>query len=81
MPKTRVAKLFRNGSSQAVRLPREFRFEGNQVRIRRVPRGVLLEPLILDAPQWFQELDRFKPEVFMPKGPRQTKTPKRDIFK
>jgi antitoxin VapB len=81
MAETRVAKLFRNGSSQAVRLPREFRFDGNQVRIRRVPRGVLLEPLIPDAPLWFQELDRFKPEVFMPKSRRQTKTPKRHIFK
>lgn len=81
MPRTGVAKLFRNGSSQAVRLPREFRFEGDRVRIRRVPRGVLLEPLIPDASLWFQELDRFKPDVFMPKGPRHTKPPKRDIFK
>lgn len=33
MPKT--AKLFRNGRSQAVRLPSEFRFEGSEVYIRR----------------------------------------------
>ncbi|HLW79118.1 MAG TPA: AbrB/MazE/SpoVT family DNA-binding domain-containing protein, partial [Terriglobia bacterium] len=39
-----VAKLFRNGRSQAVRLPKEFRFEGDRVRIRRVPGGVLLQP-------------------------------------
>jgi antitoxin VapB len=32
-PKT--AKLFKNGRSQAVRLPKEFRFEGNEVAIRR----------------------------------------------
>ena len=32
MPNTGIAKLFRNGGSQAVRLPREFRFEGSQVR-------------------------------------------------
>ena len=31
MPKTRIAKLFRNGSSQAVRLPAEFRFDGDEV--------------------------------------------------
>jgi len=31
MPQTRPAKLFKNGSSQAVRLPAEFRFDGNQV--------------------------------------------------
>src|SRR5881296_1534991 len=30
MSKTKTAKLFRNGRSQAVRLPREFRFEGNE---------------------------------------------------
>jgi antitoxin VapB len=31
----RVAKLFKNGRSQAVRLPAEFRFEGHEVYIRR----------------------------------------------
>ncbi len=34
MPK---AKLFMNGGSQAIRLPAEFRFEGNEVDIRRDP--------------------------------------------
>jgi len=33
----RTAKLFRNGRSQAVRLPAEFRFEGTEVFIRRDP--------------------------------------------
>ncbi len=33
MPRT--AKLFKNGRSQAVRLPSEFRFEGEEVFIRR----------------------------------------------
>jgi antitoxin VapB len=32
---TRIAKLFRNGASQAVRLPAEFRFEGNEVYATR----------------------------------------------
>lgn len=40
-----TAKLFRNGRSQAVRLPKEFRFEGEEVSIRREGRGVILEPL------------------------------------
>ena len=31
----RTAKLFKNGRSQAVRLPKEFRFEGKEVAIRR----------------------------------------------
>ncbi len=34
----RTAKLFRNGRSQAVRLPSEFRFEGSEVFIRRDPK-------------------------------------------
>ena len=33
----RDAKLFMNGRSQAVRLPSEFRFEGDEVRIRKDP--------------------------------------------
>ena len=33
----RTAKLFRNGRSQAVRLPAEYRFEGSEVYIRRDP--------------------------------------------
>jgi antitoxin VapB len=37
-----TARLFQNGRSQAVRLPKEFRFEGHEVRIRRTSKGVLL---------------------------------------
>jgi antitoxin VapB len=33
----RIAKLFRNGRSQALRLPAEYRFEGSEVYIRRDP--------------------------------------------
>lgn len=35
MPTTRIAKLFKNGASQAVRLPAEFRFEGDEVYATR----------------------------------------------
>jgi antitoxin VapB len=76
-----IAKLFRNGRSQAVRLPREFRFEGDRVRIRRVAEGVLLEPLSADAARWFDELDHYNSEPFMPNGRSQLPAPKREIFK
>jgi antitoxin VapB len=36
-PAAKTAKLFKNGRSQAVRLPKEFRFEGTEVAIRRDP--------------------------------------------
>ena len=41
---SKTAKLFRNGRSQAVRLPSEFRFEGSEVYVRRDPatRDVIL---------------------------------------
>ena len=76
---TTIAKLFRNGRSQAVRLPREFRFEGDRVRVRRAGRGVLVEPMFTDVDAWFAELDRLA-ESFMPEGRRQPATPERDVF-
>jgi len=40
-----TAKLFMNGRSQAVRLPKAFRFEGNEVFIRRIGNAVVLIPV------------------------------------
>jgi len=80
MPKTDIAKLFQNGRSQAVRLPREFRFEGDRVRIRRVAQGVLLEPVIQDPKEWFHKLDELNSEPF-PSRRQQPTTPKRTVFK
>ncbi len=42
---TQKAKLFINGRSQAVRLPKEFRFEGDEVLIRKEGKSVILEPI------------------------------------
>ena len=80
MAETRIARLFRNGRSQAVRLPHEFRFAGDRVRVRRMGRGVLLEPLVTDVTEWFAELDRDDPEPFMLEGRHQPVTPARPVF-
>ena len=40
-----TAKLFQNGKSQAVRLPKEYRFEGDEVGIKKVGNAVILVPL------------------------------------
>ena len=40
-----TAKLFQNGRSQAVRLPKAFRFKGTEVKIRKEEDKVILEPL------------------------------------
>ena len=77
---SKTAKLFRNGRSQAVRLPREFRFEGDEVLIRRVGNGVLLEPKIEDVRQWFAKMDLFKGEFMKKESRQQPQTPRREIF-
>jgi antitoxin VapB len=43
-----TAKVFWSGRSQAVRLPKDYRFESRQVRIRRHGRAVILEPIAQD---------------------------------
>ena len=75
-----TAKLFRNGRSQAVRLPMEFRFEGKAVKIRRVGKGVLLEPMETDVDAWFRQMDELRAEPFMKEGRNQPKMPVRKIF-
>jgi antitoxin VapB len=56
---TKTAKLFSNGNSQAVRLPQEFRFQGDRVRIRREGDAVVLEPMITNTKEWFAAMDRY----------------------
>lgn len=54
------AKIFNNGNSQAVRLPKEFHFEGKEVIIRKVENGVLLMPQNKNIwENWFDNLDEF----------------------
>lgn len=50
-----TAKIFWSGRSQAVRLPKDFRFEGDEVRIRRHGPAVILEPLANDW-SWLNSL-------------------------
>jgi antitoxin VapB len=49
------AKVFWSGRSQAVRLPKEFRFETDEVRIRRHGNSVILEPIAHDW-EWLDAL-------------------------
>jgi antitoxin VapB len=66
-----IAKLFRHGGSQAVRLPKNFRLPGTQVRVRRLGRGVLLEPMersVEDIRAIFAEIDRLGGTNFLPEG-------------
>lgn len=71
-PKSAEAKLFWNGRSQAVRLPKEFRFEGDRVCVRRLGVGVLLEPLHekrgRTVEERFERIDALRGDPILPRG-------------
>jgi len=76
-----IAKIFMHGRSQAVRLPLAFRLPGDRVRVRRVERGILLEPIATDIDAWFATLDRFADVPFMEEGRQQPPMPAaEDLF-
>ena len=52
------ARIFMNGRSQAVRLPREFRFDTDQVAIRREGRNVILSPAYVDWDDYLRNAPR-----------------------
>jgi antitoxin VapB len=73
MTEKTTAKLFKHGRSQAVRLPKEFRLPGKEVRVRRIGRGVLLEPIERERDREtmeaiFAEIDRRGGADFLPEG-------------
>lgn len=73
-----TAKLFMHGGSQAVRLPKEFRFEGAEVRISKVREKVILEPLKkqpTDFDKFWAELDALGARDFLPGAFRTTPWP------
>ncbi len=57
-----TAKLLVYGKSQAVRLPKEFRFEGNEVVIKRLGSAVLLFPARYNAKELKSILDSLDPD-------------------
>lgn len=67
--------MFTHGRSQAVRLPKEFRFEGKEVRVSRVGNRVILEPLDSEEAMPWAELDKLGDRPFMPEGREQPAMP------
>lgn len=68
----KTAKVFKHGNSQAVRLPKEFRFAGEEVQVKRVGAGVLLLPTHLSYEQIMAVIARFK-------GPIERQQPKDQV--
>ncbi len=62
-----TAKIFQHGGSQAVRLPKAFRFSGTEVLIERHGDEVVLKPVPAAKFRTFTEIARYLAEKF-PKG-------------
>lgn len=75
MPPRTTAKLFKHGGSQAVRLPKEFRFPGERVKLTPMGRGVLIEPEEFDYDAWLAKLRENQDEGFMEGGRDQPELP------
>ncbi|MFP3897117.1 MAG: antitoxin [Anaerolineales bacterium] len=74
----KTAKLFKNGGSQAVRLPKEFRFEGSRVFVKKVGDAVVLLP---NRDSWqvlFDSLEQFTDDFMLTRD--QPEQPSRDTL-
>lgn len=79
---TDTAKVFWSGRSQAVRLPKEFRFETDEVRIRRHGQAVILEPVAHDW-AWLEAVTGPVDEAFaaaVTEQPVEQERPGLDVF-
>ena len=74
-----TAKLFQNGQSQAVRLPKEFRFQGDKVFIKRMGNAVVLLPYHDSWQSLFESLDQFSDD-FMEQRDQPTQPPRESAF-
>lgn len=78
-----TAKVFWSGRSQAVRLPKEFRVDGEEVRIRRHGNAIILEPIAADW-AWLEALSGSVDEDFagaVSERPDDQHRPELDFFR
>ena len=73
---SKTTRLFFSGNSQAVRIPREFQMEGDEVEIRRRGKALVLTPKKRSWTQLAESLKKFTPD-FMEKGRKQPLMQKR----
>jgi antitoxin VapB len=72
----KIAKVFKSGNSQAVRIPKEFHLQGEEVEIQRQGDALLLLPRKRSWAALIESLDKFT-EDFMADGRRQPQLQKR----
>jgi len=76
-----IAKLFTAGGSQAVRLPKQYRFSGDSVLVKRVGKAVVLLPRVGSWDSLFDALEQFEPGLRLkreqPARPERRRAPQR----
>jgi antitoxin VapB len=75
----KIAKLFQNGQSQAVRLPKEFRFEGEEVFIKKVGKVTILIPVKNPWGPLLDSINKFSTD-FMDTRAQPKQQEREDIF-
>lgn len=75
----KTAKIFKNGQSQAVRLPKEFRFEGKKAFIKKSGNAVILLPIKNSWEPLFDSLNKFSDD-FMESREQPKQQDREDIF-
>jgi antitoxin VapB len=76
-----IAKVFKHGRSQAVRLPKECRLAGKEVRVTKVGNRLILEPLADDGAMPWALIDQLGDTPFVPEGREQPAIPDdREVF-
>ncbi len=63
-----TARLFQNGRSQAVRIPKEFRFEGDRVYVKKAGNAVVLLPYEDSWQVLFESLGQFSDDFMEERG-------------
>ena len=74
-----TAKLFQNGQSQAVRLPKKYRFAGDKVLIKRMGNAVVLLPYRDSWEVLFDSLEEFSDDFMSDCDPRSLASPATQI--
>lgn len=72
-----TAKIFQNGRSQAIRLPKAFRLSGTEVKISREGDRIILEPLKQSWDDWLFAIEQFSDD-FMAQGREQPAVQERE---
>jgi len=75
---TQVAKIFMNGRSQAVRLPKEFRFDCDEVYVRKQGDDVVISPKQITWDDFFNQETAFGQDFLDPRDDE--KPQERDFF-